>query len=290
MKSLHCRALRTVTLILLSLLLTVAAPLADDEPVLDPVVRDVVRMLEEGVDPSLVLHWLETSERRPGPLGPEDLIALSRAGASEQLTRRLIDVAAQPPPAERTPVECCLVDFEISYRAAEPMEGEQEAPGKDLAVYLDGQPLVRLESMPHLGGGGPFERRLRLDPGPHTLRLLRERHTLKKSRWLHDSRVSPDVIPFEIEPGASFSLEVSWKESPFSTSGPLDWQLSRDGVTIAAQRDTGVAKEDWPPLCDDGPVEGCVRWQDLWPPETTIPSREEVRAELEAAGYRPFND
>lgn len=285
-----------VALITFAGLLAAAAPLAHaDEPALDPVVRDVVRMLDEGVEPALVLRWLETSDLRPGPLAAQDLIALSRAGAPEGLVQRLIDTAGQPPAGSPTPTPaagaCCLVDFEIVYRAAERLEGEQEAEGMDLYVYLDGHPLALLESMPDLGGPGPFKARMRLSPGRHVLRLLRERHTQRRSgRWRHHSRVCPDVIAFEITPGAAWAVDLSWSESSLSTTPPLDWRLTRDGVTVAEQHDTGTDKDDWPALCEEPDDRNCVRWEELWPADLSVPTRAEVRAELERRGYRPFGD
>ena len=69
----------------------------------DPVVGDVVRMLEVGIEPDLILRWLESSGKRPGPLSADDVIALSEAKAPKELIQALLDLAAAAP-TSATPI------------------------------------------------------------------------------------------------------------------------------------------------------------------------------------------
>ncbi|MGB5623675.1 MAG: hypothetical protein WBN65_14370, partial [Gammaproteobacteria bacterium] len=59
----------------------------------DPIVTDVVRMLEVGIEPDLILNWLQSSGKRPGPLSADDVIALSEAKAPKELIQALLDLA-----------------------------------------------------------------------------------------------------------------------------------------------------------------------------------------------------
>jgi hypothetical protein len=61
---------------------------------LDAVVQEVVRMLQAKVAEPVVVHWLETSGRRPAALGSREIVELERAGASDPLMTRLLDLAA----------------------------------------------------------------------------------------------------------------------------------------------------------------------------------------------------
>jgi hypothetical protein len=78
-----------------------AAAQAESEAGLDPVAREVVRMLAGKVPEPVILRWLAKSGRRPATVGSDDLIALRRAGASAELLDKLLDLAGtdQPPAA-----------------------------------------------------------------------------------------------------------------------------------------------------------------------------------------------
>ena len=73
--------------LILALLPAPAGHAQDDAAGLDPVIADVVRMLGEGVSAEFILDWLDSSDRRPGQLSPDDLIALSHAEAPPELVR-----------------------------------------------------------------------------------------------------------------------------------------------------------------------------------------------------------
>lgn len=246
----------------------------------DPVVSDVVRMLEVGIDSDLVLEWLKSSGKQPGPLSADDVIALTQAKAPKELIQALLDMsarAAPPPPQSRgrppAPVapapagpppavaqadgECCLVDFTVEYRVAEDTEGDNmEPPGRDLFVYVDGQFLARFSSQGNIAARGPVPFKARLAPGDHTLRVTRELHTRSGGRgdagqWRHETTASPVSVPLSIDGSANWNLDLRWTQSEFSINKPLSWQLSRNGAEVAGEKKTGAFKEDWPYVCED---------------------------------------
>ena len=249
----------------------------------DPVVTDVVRMLNVGIEPELVLKWLQSSGKRPGPLSADDVIALSQANAPKELIQALLDLAtpaaalpAAPAgsgagaPATSVPSyapatgaavaadsRCCLVDFSVEYRAAEDrIGGEFEGPGHDLFVYLDGHFLARFESQGNIAAQGPIPFKAWVAPGEHTIRLTRELHTQPNRRkhpeaWDHVTTVSPAVIEFRVEPGAAWNMDIHWVQGEFSMKPPLHWRWSRDGVELDGEKHAGAFREEWPYLCDD---------------------------------------
>ncbi len=61
--------------ILLALVPLASAEVTPDDPLVD----DVVRMLDAGIESDLVVSWLKTGDRRPAALSADALIALSQA-------------------------------------------------------------------------------------------------------------------------------------------------------------------------------------------------------------------
>lgn len=252
----------------------------------DPVVVDVVRMLEVGIEPELILNWLQSSGKRPGPLDADDVIALAEVKAPKALIQALLDlstpvaqapavpvtpgpgaIAPAPPPgpaasapqaaAAAADSTCCLVDFSVEYRASEDRVGaEFEGPGHDLFVYLDGKFLARFESQGNIAAQGPIPFKARVAPGDHTIRLTRELHSRpdpgkRPDEWDHLTTVSPAAIDFRVEPGADWNMDIRWVQGEFSLKKPLHWRWSRNGVEVAGQKHAGEFREDWPYLCDD---------------------------------------
>ncbi len=297
---------------------------AQDRPgeALDPVVQDVVRMLEAGVASPLVEQWLEQSAARPGPLSANDLIALSRAEAPAELVRRLLALAAAPPSEEPSPPaaparpppaaeaeELAAVEFSIRYDSWTP-ELEEEGPW-DLLVYLDGSPLAWTAGVGNLFSPRSFlvfDRSLA--PGRHVLRLLQERHRLvsrRKGTWRHEARVFPQPLVLEVGPGAGWRLRLEVSQGRFRFSGqrqgPVSWALERGEERVAEEQRAGPQPEDWPLLCEE--VEAnldpgqkvprlvrrmladCVRWSQLWPGVEGVPERGAVRQELARYDFRP---
>src|SRR5436305_3794171 len=89
--------LRSILPLALVLLLVPALPARAAE--LDPVVQEVVHMLEGGVSEPVVASWLETSGRRPARVDAAELVALQKAKASDDLMKRLIRLANGAPAA-----------------------------------------------------------------------------------------------------------------------------------------------------------------------------------------------
>ena len=272
--------------ILLALMPLASAEVTPDDPLVD----DVVRMLDAGIESDLVVSWLKTGDRRPAALSADALIALGQAEASRELIEFLLSMAAaapisgsaadsgarattataeatlRPTPEAMPPQipaaashndDCCLVEFSIRYQAAEDKEGEEfEQPGRDLYLYVDGQFLARLESQGNIASGGPVRFKAQLAPGAHALRFTRQLHTRSKygasgDSWHHETTVSPSIIQFEVEPDALWQLDFSWAQSEFSTYGPLTWHWSRNGVEVAGETRAGEFREKWPFLCED---------------------------------------
>ncbi len=267
---------------------SVSAQTATTQPT-DPVVADVVRMIEVGIDPELILNWLQSSGKRPGPLSADDVIALAEVKAPKPLIQALLDLSttvAQAPAAPVTPGvgtgttapppapapiapapvppaaasvdrDCCLVDFSVEYRATEDRVGaEFEGPGHDLFVYLDGRFLARFESQGNIAAQGPIPFKVRVAPGDHTIRLTRELHSRpaaqkRPDEWDHLTTVSPAVIDFRVEPGADWNMDIRWVQSEFSLKKPLHWRWSRNGVEVAGEKHAGAFRDDWPYLCED---------------------------------------
>ena len=256
----------------------------------DPVVADVVRMLDAGIESDLVVSWLKTGDRRPAALSADELIALTEARASRPLIEFLLAMAtaapisgsaadsgarattatpeatprptpeAMPPQIPATVAhndDCCLVEFSIRYQAAEDKEGEEvEQASRDLFLYADGQLLTRIESQGNIASGGPVRFKTQMAPGAHTLRFTRQLHrrskgTGKSDSWEHETTVSPSSISVELEPGALWQLDFSWVQSEFSTKRPLRWSWSRNGVEIAGEAAVGEFRERWPFVCED---------------------------------------
>ena len=70
----------------------------------DPVVGEVVRLLEAGLGEPLVQRWLDDSGKIPALPTADDMIALKKAGASDKLIAALLDRASPPaPPAAVAP-------------------------------------------------------------------------------------------------------------------------------------------------------------------------------------------
>jgi hypothetical protein len=77
-----------------------AAGKDDGAAKLDAVVQEVVSMLRAKVSEPVVVHWLDTSGRRPATIGSREIVELKRAGASDPLTTKLLDLAARKAPGE----------------------------------------------------------------------------------------------------------------------------------------------------------------------------------------------
>jgi hypothetical protein len=247
----------------------------------DPVVADVVRMLEAGLEPRLIRDWLDTSSVPPGRMSANDMIALAGAHAPDELIEDLLQRSTRSGDAEDTPrgelsvpdapenerppqaavkpdaADCCLVDFSVEYRAPEQGPAEQaDAPRRDLYLYLDGRFLGRFSPRADIASRGPRAFKYRVAPGLHTIRLARELHLPSRNKKDGDARdhmttVSPSSIEFELQNGAQWTMDIRWTQGVFSKKRPLRWRWSRNGEPVAVEENAGTFQDDWPFLCED---------------------------------------
>lgn len=260
----------------------------------DPVVREVLRLLGEGLGSDVVAAWLARSEANPARLSADDLVALKRAGADDALIKMLVTRSAGVPPGP-SDTETTTLTLLVDYRAYERAETEEYLEGPELFVYVDGRLADRVPSRVDIGGRGPTEVTLPISPGIHRLRIARERHELRgrgdRARWVHEARVSPDTITLPLDRPGAWRIELRWRDSSFSSRTTMTWTLEREGTVVAEETIDAVPKDDWPRLCDDLP-EGeraepsCVPWPDLWTGATDLPSREEVLSTIRTAAGR----
>lgn len=286
------------------------------------VVEDVLRMLDEGVGSPVILDWLKRQDRPVKPLSPDDLIGLTRAGASEELVEALIEKSADEPPAPPPPAASkstvdeppgapadgtAGVAFSLVYRSQSD-DGTEFDKRWAMFAYLDGEPLLWSTS------SGSFSRKSsntsrRLDPGPHVIRLTRESHVKRGKRgWEHESLVCPDPIVFNVEAGEGWYLSITWVEPAFTLKDkrPLSWKLTRWDGDVAGVEKTGQPKEKWRHLCEDAQanvpegkkppasvrpqLEDCTKWSTLWSGEEPAFTRAELLETLEKDDFRPPTD
>jgi hypothetical protein len=294
-----------------------AAEEGDSTPALDPVVADVVRMLEENVEPGVVEAWLDSGDHRPGPLTADDMVALSRAGAPETLISRLLELSEAEKPAAvvaEEPIDSVMAgrtDFSVRYKPQAGAYDEDRDPWA-LYVYLDGWPLAWTD-----GGSSVFTvstKPLRfhetLAPGKHVIRLLKESHVLvskKNDRWAHEALVCPVAVEFAIEAGSSYRIDLELNENVAVWSkqdGPLSYSLFRNDALLAEEKGEGPDTDEWSALCEEvetafpgekrdsraaaRAMKGCVSWESLWPSTPDDPDRETVRQLLAEVDYRPL--
>jgi hypothetical protein len=284
--------------------------------VLDPVVADVVRMLEEGVDPGVVESWLASGDHLPGPLSADDMVALSGSGATQPLIQRLIELASlnKPVPTERTtfdPATEGRTSFTVRYKPPTGSYDEVRDPWA-LYLYLDGLPLAWTD-----GGSSvftvstkPLRFHVTLAPGKHVLRLLKESHvevSRKKNRWSHEALVCPVEVELTIEAGSTHRIELELNENVAvwaKNDGPLSYSFFRDDALVTEGQGEGADTDEWPALCEEVEIsfsgekkdsraaaramKGCVSWDSLWPAELDAPDRETVRQLLAEVDYRPL--
>ncbi len=266
-------------------------------------VDEVVRMLEQGVDDSLISSWLALQDPRAEPLTPDDLIRLTKAGAPEDLVQRLLErtggapAAPASPPAPSSATEnrdgTVPLSLDVIY---EPFTGFnlEDQDEYELFVYLDGHLVARRANPDSRSKGSEGPLLTRLEPGRHEIRLLREEHRRKRGgRVLHYATVCPDAIEFEVASGHDWGLAIEWVEPSYSSlSYPLTWRLTRDGEPVSGVEKTGTPKSEWPALCEDletatpkggkaPALDGCVRWAGLWSATVEAPTRAAVLAEIE---------
>jgi hypothetical protein len=283
-------------------------------PQIDPVVREVVRMLGAHVSEPVVLHWLETGGRHPAAVGSRELIELKRAGASDKVTEKLLDLAkkrsgggsagtaatgqtalADPPGAHEQAGsgEVLLAagphgapfHWTISYHPNFLEDDERW----DLYIYLDGRYLAWAKTPVVSFLQKPLEFDRKLPPGHHLLRLFEERHVRKPNtnEWENQARVAPSGFDFDIAPDTAGKVDILVEVR--TRGGPVQLDISQGGNEIAKAQPTMPQPEKWQPLCDENPRDRgpCQPWTALWPGVASLPSREDVRDQLEHSNFKP---
>lgn len=308
---------------------------------LDPVVLQVVDMLTGGVEEEVIIQWLEATDRRPVDVGSKGLIALTEAGASKELMGRLLELVAEtsrapePPPAPDAPARvpppaapqpsvpqvsdpaakeaypAARVDapgdvlFLLSYQRAITQEPEPDSPPPEpwtVYAYLDGELVAWVtDSL----AGEPVRASRQLAPGPHVLRVIQERHIRRGRRWVHESRVAPTFIAFEVVPGEEMEVDLRfhgrWKYR--ESRGPLSYAVRRGNQTLVEEGPTGGDPSEWRPVCEDvkanfpdadkvprvyrRDMARCAPWSDLWQGAGEETSRTELLASMSESDFRP---
>lgn len=85
-----------------------AEPAATAPPA-DAVVGQVVQMLRGGVTEPVILVWLDKTGKRPAAVGSADLVALHQAGASDNLLKKLVELAGGGAPSTAPPPQTAPV-------------------------------------------------------------------------------------------------------------------------------------------------------------------------------------
>ena len=285
---------------------------------LDPVVADVVEMLQAGVDEGAVIQWLESTDRHPGDVGSAGMIALSQAGASERLIDALLVSIRKEPSAVATAesAEAAVsatggrVEI-VTTLTAKRVWAEESSPDEprqqpwDVFLYLDGELLAW--TRPSLAGD-PVEVHRVIDAGRRELRVVLQRYEELGQRWEYESLVVPTLFSFEAGPGVPIVIDVEmvrlwglWRQR--DDGGPLRYSI-RQGDRILAEDDgSGGDPDRWQPICEDvkanfagadkvpgryrNPMSRCVDWATLWTGAGTGTSRAAILAQLAEFDFAP---
>ena len=286
----------------------------------DPVLAGVVDMLQADLPQDVIMQWVNAA---PAPRLPsaQEMIELRRAGAGDPLLGLILQRAGQgtadssagrAPQAPRpraTPTrpaapspklsavdELVRTAFKVSYDPYVPEDVEEW----DFFLYLDGKPL---SYVPRAGllGTKALEFVHLTSPGPHRLRLTRERHQKTRRGVEHEARVSDVVIDLDLKPGLPAEVEVRFDQTVLRSKNPLSYSVSQ-GAEHRAEAKLGGDPEAWPEICEDVErtpaagkrdasrqrrLEGCVRWASLWTPAGTT-ERHDVLDALSRFEYRPI--
>jgi hypothetical protein len=279
-----------------------------------PTAEELVALKTAGASDALLARIVDLAGRAPRPAAkpapaaaapaapgasaaPEGAAAASAPAAPAAIAPLGAPPAPPPPPA---PADGRVeVRFALSYQ---PRFDVDEEPW-DLFVYLDGEPLALVPRIKLFGRDEPLHLTRRLAPGHHVLRLAQERHRQDRHGWTHQARASKRAFELDLASGLPADVELAFVQPLLSLgdAGPVHFKTVQGDRTAEVDR-TGGDPEAWPLLCEEieanlAPGEkpgrlarrqlaGCVRWGDLWP-GGAAPSREAVRAALQAADFAP---
>ena len=243
----------------------------------DPVVAEVLEMLDAGVSDHLILRWLETTDRAPGDVSAAGLIALSEAEASEELIEALLRLAGgsadgrpatgageAPITEPEAPVDKAADDVAAQVEAHfllvakqlftdEPEPDNPQPETWDVFVYLDGDLLGWVH--PTLAAE-PVEVRRLLSAGSHDLRVVLERYDAKSRMHRYDSLSVPVPVAIEARPGAILEVDLQvkriwglWRDT--DSSGPLSYTVKQGTEILTENTGTGGDPSRWRPICED---------------------------------------
>ena len=302
----------------------VVAPLGAEDPT---VAEQVVAMLEAELSEEIILEWLSGESEAVASLSAGELVALKKAGASDELMKRLLTmarsardsrsrsepaiepevqaapetVAPSPPAHSPATAQAAPVTLHVSYLPqVDEYEVADERPW-DLYVYIDGIPVTYLPVSALQSRPETLEFARSIPAGTHTVRVTQERHYEVRGRWHHDTRAATPAFQFELQPELPARLEVEFHERLMDYSDPLVFQLTQGERVLDSERVGGQA-ESWPSLCYD--VRASVpegkkptRRQrqrletcvewDSWWGLDSVPSRREVLDAMAEFDFRP---
>lgn len=255
---------------------------ASDLP-LDPIVSQVVKMLHADVSEPLILQWLEATGRGPEDVGSQGLIALSDAGASQELISGLLGLVgkvssrpSEPPSTAATSLEPSEENATRSGSVPEPIangsslearfllsgkrawvdEDEPDSPREErwsVYLYLDGELIAW--TRPTLQGE-PVEARRAIQPGRRELRVVLQRYEELRRGWSYESLTVPTLVAFEARPGDPIEIEVDMKRiwglwRNRKDGGPLSYVIRQGSEVLAENEGTGGNPDRWQPVCED---------------------------------------
>ena len=250
---------------------------------LDPVVSEVVEMLNAGVSDSLILQWLDSTDRRPTDVGSQGLIALTEAGASEQLTTTLLELVGSQdvkgplekskPAPESTETGTATSSLSTAVSPGAPVsaveavvrlgakrvwvdEDEPDSPREprwNVYLYLDGD-LVAW-TRPTLQGE-PVEARRVVQSGLREMRVVLQRNEELRRGWSYESLVVPTPIAYTAQAGDPIEIEVDlrriwglWRDR--KDGGPMSWVVRQGDQVLSESGGTGGNPDRWQPVCED---------------------------------------
>lgn len=250
---------------------------------LDPVVSEVVEMLNAGVSDSLILQWLDSTDRRPTDVCSQGLIALTEAGASEQLTTTLLELVGSQdvkgplekskPAPESTETGTATSSLSTAVSPGAPVgaveavvrlrakrvwvdEDEPDSPREprwNVYLYLDGD-LVAW-TRPTLQGE-PVEARRVVQSGLREMRVVLQRNEELRRGWSYESLAVPTPIAFTAQAGVPIEIEVDlrriwglWRDR--TDGGPMSWVVRQGDQVLSESGGTGGNPDRWQPVCED---------------------------------------
>jgi len=242
----------------------------------------------------------------PAPAAAPGAAAPAAAAPAAAAPASAAPAAASPAPSAAAPAAAGVkVRLAVTYR---PVTVGEELPPPEpwlMCVYVDGRFLASVRPSPVLLPlpARTFDRELA--PGKHLLRITQERHLRYRAArgWVSPSRIDPSEFPFELPPGAAAQIAIHFGERGLRHPGPVAVRVEQDGKEIAKLEPAAADPEGWPALCEDvtaampagakppaaarRELERCVHWAALWPGVAAVPTRDEVRAEIERQGRTP---